>query len=172
MFLDKDDIHSAENANRVIAETYFFMGDRKKGENLFEESLKINPQWGWGWIGWPDQYWLDHRGKEDYNRAEEILLRALDVEGVSARDCIEERLLDLYDESDQKEKFLAFEEKLKEKDNEKEIRSKELSDLSEKMMSILKQKDSNKSVSKKIGRNDPCPCGSGKKYKRCCLRTF
>jgi tetratricopeptide (TPR) repeat protein len=20
-----------------------------------------------------------------------------------------------------------------------------------------------------IGRNDPCPCGSGKKYKRCCL---
>lgn len=22
----------------------------------------------------------------------------------------------------------------------------------------------------KIGRNDPCPCGSGKKYKKCCLR--
>ena len=22
----------------------------------------------------------------------------------------------------------------------------------------------------KIGRNDPCPCGSGKKYKRCCGR--
>ncbi len=21
----------------------------------------------------------------------------------------------------------------------------------------------------KIGRNDPCPCGSGKKYKRCCM---
>ena len=20
----------------------------------------------------------------------------------------------------------------------------------------------------KIGRNDPCPCGSGKKYKQCC----
>jgi preprotein translocase subunit SecA len=20
----------------------------------------------------------------------------------------------------------------------------------------------------KIGRNDPCPCGSGKKYKKCC----
>lgn len=24
--------------------------------------------------------------------------------------------------------------------------------------------------SKKIGRNDPCPCGSGKKYKKCCLK--
>ncbi len=21
----------------------------------------------------------------------------------------------------------------------------------------------------KLGRNDPCPCGSGKKYKRCCM---
>jgi preprotein translocase subunit SecA len=20
----------------------------------------------------------------------------------------------------------------------------------------------------KVGRNDPCPCGSGKKYKKCC----
>jgi hypothetical protein len=23
----------------------------------------------------------------------------------------------------------------------------------------------------KIGRNDPCPCGSGKKYKKCCLKS-
>ena len=23
--------------------------------------------------------------------------------------------------------------------------------------------------SPKIGRNDPCPCGSGKKYKKCCM---
>jgi hypothetical protein len=23
----------------------------------------------------------------------------------------------------------------------------------------------------KTGRNDPCPCGSGKKYKRCCLNA-
>jgi SWIM/SEC-C metal-binding protein len=25
-------------------------------------------------------------------------------------------------------------------------------------------------VEKKIGRNEPCPCGSGKKYKKCCGR--
>ena len=25
---------------------------------------------------------------------------------------------------------------------------------------------------KKIGRNDPCPCGSGEKYKKCCGRAF
>ena len=25
--------------------------------------------------------------------------------------------------------------------------------------------------SKKIGRNEPCPCNSGKKYKKCCAST-
>jgi len=25
-----------------------------------------------------------------------------------------------------------------------------------------------KIAEKKIGRNDPCPCGSGKKHKKCC----
>jgi uncharacterized protein len=24
----------------------------------------------------------------------------------------------------------------------------------------------------KVGRNDPCPCGSGRKYKKCCLRSL
>lgn len=27
-----------------------------------------------------------------------------------------------------------------------------------------------KKESEKVGRNDPCPCGSGKKYKQCCGR--
>jgi hypothetical protein len=26
-------------------------------------------------------------------------------------------------------------------------------------------------ASPKVGRNDPCPCGSGKKYKKCCLEA-
>lgn len=26
-------------------------------------------------------------------------------------------------------------------------------------------------MNKKIGRNDPCTCGSGKKYKNCCMLT-
>ncbi len=33
----------------------------------------------------------------------------------------------------------------------------------------LKQRKSGTIVKgKKVGRNDPCPCGSGKKYKKCC----
>jgi hypothetical protein len=33
-------------------------------------------------------------------------------------------------------------------------------------VTLKDQRPTNKSV----GRNDPCPCGSGKKYKKCCLR--
>lgn len=25
-------------------------------------------------------------------------------------------------------------------------------------------------VSQRVGRNEPCPCGSGKKHKKCCLK--
>ena len=31
------------------------------------------------------------------------------------------------------------------------------------------RKDRPKISGKKVGRNDPCPCGSGKKYKKCCI---
>jgi hypothetical protein len=27
------------------------------------------------------------------------------------------------------------------------------------------------SMGSKVGRNDPCPCGSGKEYKKCCLKS-
>ncbi len=38
-------------------------------------------------------------------------------------------------------------------------------------MSIDIKREQNKARKKmkKIGRNDPCPCGSGKKYKKCCM---
>jgi uncharacterized protein YecA (UPF0149 family) len=28
-----------------------------------------------------------------------------------------------------------------------------------------------KELAEKLGRNDPCPCGSAKPFKRCCLRS-
>ena len=30
--------------------------------------------------------------------------------------------------------------------------------------------DRSEADAKRVGRNDPCPCGSGKKYKKCCMR--
>jgi len=29
-----------------------------------------------------------------------------------------------------------------------------------------------KETKTKTGRNDPCPCGSGRKYKKCCLHKY
>lgn len=43
-----------------------------------------------------------------------------------------------------------------------EEKLKELYKAAKKMNTIVK--------GEKIGRNDPCPCGSGKKYKKCCGR--
>lgn len=41
----------------------------------------------------------------------------------------------------------------------------------EKRKEIKKEYNKSKIVVKgdKVGRNEPCPCGSGKKYKKCCL---
>lgn len=43
----------------------------------------------------------------------------------------------------------------------------------DKMKEIVKAYKKSKTVvkGKKIGRNEPCPCGSGKKYKHCCGRN-
>lgn len=40
----------------------------------------------------------------------------------------------------------------------------------EKRKEIRKAWKDSKTIVKenKVGRNDPCPCGSGKKYKKCC----
>lgn len=40
----------------------------------------------------------------------------------------------------------------------------------EKREALMKQAKEAKTVrnESKVGRNDPCPCGSGKKYKKCC----
>ena len=47
----------------------------------------------------------------------------------------------------------------------------EIFDADTKRKLYLEQKKSGTvGVGKKVGRNDPCPCGSGKKYKFCCGR--
>ncbi len=36
--------------------------------------------------------------------------------------------------------------------------------------STEKKREPVRNLGKKVGRNDPCPCGSGKKFKACCMR--
>ena len=40
----------------------------------------------------------------------------------------------------------------------------------EELKALYKEQRDTVRKPKKIGRNDPCPCGSGKKYKKCCGR--
>jgi SWIM/SEC-C metal-binding protein len=47
-----------------------------------------------------------------------------------------------------------------------EIMSDEPEDIAD--LEILLNWPEPKQTEKKVGRNDPCPCGSGKKYKKCC----
>ncbi len=55
-----------------------------------------------------------------------------------------------------------------EDNSESEVSEKSKKDF-EKMLRAMKRESHQPAVMKKIGRNDPCPCGSGKKYKFCCL---
>lgn len=62
-------------------------------------------------------------------------------------------------------------EKRKENKKQQELRAKELNDI---FSGMKNSKNKGKAISfqretQKIGRNAPCPCGSGKKYKKCCL---
>ena len=41
-------------------------------------------------------------------------------------------------------------------------------ELTRKKLYLEQKKSGTVIVGKKVGRNDPCPCGSGKKYKFCC----
>ena len=45
-----------------------------------------------------------------------------------------------------------------------EEKRKELYKAAKKMHTVVRE-------GKKVGRNEPCPCGSGKKYKHCCGRN-
>jgi hypothetical protein len=68
-------------------------------------------------------------------------------------------------------------EKRKEQDERQKARRKELSELAANYKKNKVQgtfENGGKVVpfkrnSPKVGRNEPCPCGSGKKYKKCCL---
>lgn len=61
-------------------------------------------------------------------------------------------------------------EKQKEQDRKNVVRGQEVTNIltSGPVKSAVQTLQTRTETAKKIGRNDPCPCGSGKKYKKCC----
>ena len=115
-------------------------------------------------------------GDPNDQRAEEILLKGLVVAGLRDRESVLERLSVLYEESGQKAKKRKIDRQLKSmRSNQPEMTSSmfeavgagagdppwDLPVYNEPIPATDGKK-------KKIGRNQPCPCGSGKKYKYCC----
>jgi uncharacterized protein YecA (UPF0149 family) len=63
------------------------------------------------------------------------------------------------------QKEAGVKQTLKSRQKEMKIIGKEIAKLSR-----INRSQDLKAISKsKLGRNAPCPCGSGKKYKKCCL---
>jgi hypothetical protein len=189
---DEDDTLMIENMRRDIADSHVRMGDRQKADDLFGCWLKADPAWGWGWIGWSDSYGLFIKGEKDYGRVEEILKQGLTIPGVRDRKDILGRLLCLYDETGRKDDAGLIREELYLKDDSLQDGERQITtDVSihgnvismktnvhfgetgmplEEWEHSLRQSPLLPPAAKKMGRNAPCPCGSGKKYKKCCGR--
>jgi len=184
-----EDEPMTENRRRALAESYFELGETGKAEALYHDWLHADPRWGWGWIGWSDGYGFTRTKFQDWQRAEQILREGLAVEQVRDRLDILERLAGVCEEQGRSEDAKEFRQQAKRSTAAMEtsrsvsstgtvLRKKTqvnfggeglpLSELSN-VAAMVRGNSSPVSVGKnKVGRNDPCPCGSGKKFKKCC----
>ncbi|MDY0321650.1 MAG: preprotein translocase subunit SecA [Arcobacteraceae bacterium] len=63
---------------------------------------------------------------------------------------------------------VLFSLRLKGEEREKEVIENIVHDMEESTKNSITNTDLSAALEKKIARNEPCPCGSGKKYKQCC----
>ncbi|MCB2300284.1 tetratricopeptide repeat protein [Clostridium tagluense] len=142
-----------ENMKRIIGESYIGLGRSKEGDAVFESYLSEDPKWGWAWISWSDSYWMFNGNKQnDFQKAEAILKKALIIEGLRDRASVMKRLMNFYEKTGREEEEHEIQRELNQLRKNKQ-------DLKNNIQPILLAK---------VGRNDPCPCESGKKYKKCC----
>jgi len=125
-------------------------------ESLFDENCKRDEDNFWNLgrassLSFIDQAWKDHLAEMDYLRSG-IGLRAM-----GQRDPLVEY---------QKEGYELFEDLV---NNVKYSVIRILLNFDSNLIkqNIEEQKETNIDVDNKVGRNSPCPCGSGKKYKKC-----
>ena len=91
-FLDKD-MRNIGNIRRSLADCYVDIRDFKTCDSLYETWLQKEPDWGWGWIGWSDCYWLfNKKNKSDFEKALSILERGLALKGVNDKNHMIDRL--------------------------------------------------------------------------------
>jgi uncharacterized protein YchJ len=181
-----DDALLLENRRRALAESYFELGEVEKAEALYRAWLAADPCWGWGWIGWSDCYRFTRTEQVDLSRCEQILREGFAIAGVRDRADIADRLADVCDEQGRDEEAKEFRRQSRATSVEvsrtvssagKVLRRKSqanfggaglpINELSN-VAGMLRDTPLTPVTRQKIGRNEPCPCGSGKKFKKCC----
>lgn len=94
-YLEKN-VRNLGNIRRALADCYVRQGDFTTCDQLYEQWLNKEPDWGWGWIGWSDSYYLfNGKRKKDSVWAQHLLERGLAVPQVSDRNHINARLQEL-----------------------------------------------------------------------------
>jgi len=126
-----------ENRRCSLAESHFELGDTAQTDALFRQWLDADPQWGYGWIRWANCYQFAQPQSKDLKRTEQILLQGRSVAGLRDADHLTEHLAAVYEEQGRTEEARTL------------------------LAQLKPQREA------KVGRNDPCPCGSGKKFKKC-----
>ena len=105
-----------------------------------------------------------------YNALAQYSDRVDVTEAIEAQLCRIHRFLELDQEDPDYEQNLAIRQAV-EKEHPVHSLEEGMLEMMQGVTEIAKLNLPNKPVSRatpKIGRNDPCPCGSGKKYKNCC----
>lgn len=184
-----DDDLMTENRRRALAESYYELGEPDKAEALYRGWLHLDPCWGWGWIGWSDCYRFARTERKDWNRCEQILREGLSIAEVRDRADITDRLADACEEQGRGEEAAELRRQAKRSAETVEVSQSvssagkvlrrktqvniggaglPLSEMSN-LAAMLRGTSASTPVTKqKVGRNEQCPCGSGKKFKRCC----
>jgi tetratricopeptide (TPR) repeat protein len=184
-----DDELMTENRRRALAESYYELGEPEKAEALYRGWLHLDPSWGWGWIGWSDCYRFTRTERRDWSRCEQILREGLAVTDVRDRADIADRLAEACQEQGRSEEAEEYRREAKRSAATAEIsrsvssagrvlRQKTqvnfggpglpLSEMSNLAATLRGAPPAAPITKQKIGRNEPCPCGSGKKFKKCC----
>ncbi len=150
-----------ENWRRALAESYFELGEPEKAEALYRSWLHLDPCWGWGWIGWSDCYRFTRTKRRDWSRCEQILRQGIAIADVRDRADIADRLADACETQGRGEEAAEF--------RRQATRRPEAHETSRSVSSAGKVLPQRTQVNgEKVGRNHRCPCGSGKKFKKCC----
>jgi tetratricopeptide (TPR) repeat protein len=145
-YLDQD------NPRMNVAESLASLNRYEEAESTLSKWLEEDPLWAGGWTCWANIL-LDN---DDDEKAREIMERGMTTLEDSAKDV---DFQFFYQNAEAVYRRLGTTD-----------RAVYCANKAREMALKMNPKGIPVTVPSKIGRNDPCNCGSGKKYKKCCGR--